>query len=90
MNEYVIEPAAREFADAAAQPLLAYELSPSAARRTLEDIQVGQRENVSALPKKPCGSVAEGRAATLQRRQRVTRLGPPTVLSPRFGALPTC
>ena len=41
MNEYVLESAAREFAEAAAQSPLVYELGTSGARDTLEDIQAG-------------------------------------------------
>jgi acetyl esterase len=41
VSEYVLEPAAAEFADAAAHAPPVYELTPSAARTSLEDIQSG-------------------------------------------------
>lgn len=39
MTEYVLEPAAAEFADAAARSTPVHELAPSAARTSLEDVQ---------------------------------------------------
>jgi len=41
VTDYVLEPAAAEFADAAAHAPPVYELTPSAARTSLEDIQSG-------------------------------------------------
>lgn len=39
MSEYVLEPAAREFADATAKPPFLYELGPEGARKALDDVQ---------------------------------------------------
>jgi acetyl esterase len=41
VTDYVLEPAAAEFADAAAHAPPVYELTPSAARTSLEDVQSG-------------------------------------------------
>ena len=39
MSNYILEPAAQEFADATAQPPFLYELEPERARKVLDDIQ---------------------------------------------------
>jgi hypothetical protein len=39
MDKHTLEPAAREFADAAAKPPFLYELGPERAPKALEDIQ---------------------------------------------------
>ncbi|QVI23767.1 alpha/beta hydrolase [Nocardia tengchongensis] len=44
MNEPILEPAARQFADAAAQPPFLYELGPDGARRVLDKIQAAPIE----------------------------------------------
>ncbi|GAA2118120.1 alpha/beta hydrolase [Actinomadura napierensis] len=41
MNEHVLEPAAQEFADAAAKPPLLYERGTEGARKLLDDVQAG-------------------------------------------------
>jgi acetyl esterase/lipase len=41
MSEYILEPAAREFADAAAKPPLLYERGTEGARQLLDDVQSG-------------------------------------------------
>ncbi|GAA2207525.1 hypothetical protein GCM10009850_029830 [Nonomuraea monospora] len=41
MNDIVLEPAAQEFAEAAAKPPLLYELGTQGARKLLDDVQSG-------------------------------------------------
>ncbi|WP_199752686.1 hypothetical protein [Actinoplanes sp. ATCC 53533] len=39
MSNHILEPAAREFADATAKPPFLYELGPDRAREVLDDVQ---------------------------------------------------
>ncbi|MER7280993.1 alpha/beta hydrolase fold domain-containing protein [Dactylosporangium sp. NPDC000244] len=41
MSDVVLEPAAREFAEAASAPPFVYQLTPEAARKALDDVQAG-------------------------------------------------
>jgi acetyl esterase len=44
MRTHILEPAAQDFADAAAKPPFLYELGPDGARKVLDDIQAGPTE----------------------------------------------